>query len=349
MRIVHVNLEKNWRGGERQVLYLMEGLRDIGHECTLVARSGKPLAERARKCGFPVRGVTVPFLLRGAALKGHDIVHVHETRGLQVASLWKPVHQTPIVFTRRVDNPPSANPLTRFFYASVSRMAVISRAIAGVMGNWGFDPSLIRVIPSAVRISPQRDARAVADLRARFRGKKVIGCVATLEPRKDHRTLLKAVGIVQEARKDVLFILLGDGALRKGLEAQARAGGLGNVVFEGFKDDPYPYYEVFDLFVITSRQEGLGSSILDAFAYGVPVVATAAGGIPDIVRNGETGLLAGVGDAHGVASAILRMLEDDALRMHCVRRAMELVSEKFSIGSMARSYDALYREIVCDT
>jgi len=228
-------------------------------------------------------------------------------------------------------------------------MAVISRAIAGVMGNWGFDPSLIRVIPSAVRTSPRRDARAVADLRARFRGKKVIGCVATLEPRKDHRTLLKAAGIVQEARKDVLFILLGDGALRKGLEAQARAGGLGNVVFEGFKDDPYPYYEVFDLFVITSRQEGLGSSILDAFAYGVPVVATAAGGIPDIVRNGETGLLAGVGDAHGVASAILRMLEDDTLRMHCVRRAMELVSEKFSIGSMARSYDALYREIVCDT
>jgi glycosyltransferase involved in cell wall biosynthesis len=346
MRIVHINLERSWRGGERQVLYLMEGLRRLGHDCHLITRRNEAFVSRVLARDFPVHVISKPFINRGSLLSGFHVVHAHETRGLQVAAVWKYVNRSPLVFTRRVDNPPSGNPLTRFVYGRVDGMGVISRAIGQVMTAWGIDPSRIRVIPSAVQTARDPNKETVSRLRERFKGRKVVGCVASLEKRKDHSTLLKAASLISQHRDDVVFILVGDGALRSDLEEEARRLGLFNISFEGYQDDPYSYYAVFDVFVLTSRQEGLGSSILDAFAYGVPVVATAAGGIPEIVRNEETGLLADIGDERGVAEAILRMLGDHDLRSRCVRRAGELVNEEYSIDGMAVAYDLLYREVI---
>lgn len=346
MRIVHINLERSWRGGERQVLYLMEGLERLGHHCHLIARCNESFVSRVADRGFPVHVISKPYLFSGYLLAGFDVIHAHETRGLQVAAAWRPLNRQPIVFTRRVDNPPSRNPLTRIVYGSVDRLAVISQAIGSVMSSWGFDASRIRVIPSAVYTERTVSADAVARLRDRFSGKKVVGCVASLERRKDHLTLLRAASMVQAMRHDVVFILVGDGALRDDLVAETRRLGLEHVVFEGYQDDPHPYYGVFDLFVMTSRQEGLGSAILDAFAHGVPVVATAAGGIPEIVRHEDTGLLAEAGDVNQVAQAVLRMLEDMELRERCVSNARKLLTEGYSIDSMARSYERIYREVV---
>lgn len=346
MRIVHINLERSWRGGERQVLYLMEGLRRLGHECHLVARSNEAFVSRVRSQGFPVTVIRKPYLLSGAQLSGFDVVHAHETRGLQLAAVWKTVNRLPLVFTRRVDNPPSGNVLTRAVYARIDCLAAISGNIGAVMNAWGFDPGRVRVIPSAVESSPSPREDTVARLRERFRGRKVAGCVASLEKRKDHRTLLRAASLVQNVRQDVVFVLIGDGALGGELEDAARESGLRNVVFEGFQDDPSSYYPVFDLFVMTSRQEGLGSSILDAFASGVPVVATAAGGIPEIVINEETGLLADIGDAGMVADAILRMLSDDGLRTRCTGKARALLTDRFTIDRMAGAYEQVYQEVL---
>jgi L-malate glycosyltransferase len=346
MRIVHINLERSWRGGERQVLYLMEGLRRLGHDCHLIARRNEAFVSRVLERDFPVHVISKPYLNRGSLLSGFHVVHAHETRGLQVAAVWKYVNRSPLVFTRRVDNPPSGNPLTRFVYGRVDGMGVISRAIGQVMTAWGFDPCRIRVIPSAVQAAREPHMETVSRLRERFKGRKVVGCVASLEKRKDHRTLLKAASLIRGRRDDVDFVLVGGGALRPDLEEEARRLGLFNVSFEGYQDDPYSYYFIFDLFVLTSRQEGLGSAILDAFAYGVPVVATAAGGVPEIVRDEETGLLADIGDARGVAESILRMLGDHDLRDRCVRRAGELANEGYSLDGMAMAYELLYREVI---
>ncbi len=195
-----------------------------------------------------------------------------------------------------MDNPPSGNILTRFVYSRIDTLAAISGTTGTVMEKWGFDASRIKVIYSAVETRRESGREAVGKLRERFGLKKVIGCVASLEKRKDHLTLLQAASVVQKLRDDVVFVLVGGGDLMSELEQAASRLGLTNVVFEGFKDDPYPYFSVFDVFLMTSRQEGLGSSILDAFSYRVPVVATAAGGIPEIVKHQETGLLAEVGN-----------------------------------------------------
>jgi glycosyltransferase involved in cell wall biosynthesis len=241
---------------------------------------------------------------------------------------------------------PSGNALTRLMYGQVDRLVVISDKIRVVMGNWGVKDEKISVIPDSVDRDSKPSEHTVTKLRERFRSKKVIGCVASLEKRKDHHTLLKAASIVQGKRDDAVFVLIGDGDLRSELEREASRLRLMNVVFEGYQDDPYSYYRVFDIFVMTSRQEGLGSSILDAFFYRVPVVVTAAGGMPEIVKDGKTGLLAEVGNPLMVAQAILRMLEDDTLRNGCIEKAHALLMERFTIEHMSKSYELVYHDVL---
>jgi glycosyltransferase involved in cell wall biosynthesis len=186
----------------------------------------------------------------------------------------------------------------------------------------------------------------VEKLKKRFGSKKVIGCVASLEKRKDHHTLLKAASVIQRQRDDVVFVLVGAGDLRADLEREASVLGLKNVMFEGYQDDPYSYYKVFDVFVMTSRQEGLGSSILDAFSYRVPVVATAAGGIPEIVKDHETGLLADVGNPDAVALSIMQMLGDEELRKRCTLKAHAFLLERFTVDRMAQFYELMYQDVL---
>jgi len=346
MRIAHINLERGWRGGERQTLYLMEGLRALGHDCHLIARNNEVFTTQVLRRGFSVQVISKPYLIRGGMLSRFDIVHVHETRGLQVAAFWKPVHKRPVVATRRVDNIPSGDILTRLMYGQVNHLVTVSNMIRYHMGNWGVRDEKITVIHDAVDCGTKPSEQMVTKLRERFRSKKVIGCVASLEKRKDHHTLLNAASIVQGKRDDIVFLLIGDGDLRPELEREASRLGLNNVVFEGYQDDPYSYYRVFDLFVMTSKQEGLGSSILDAFFYQVPVVVTAVGGMPEIVRDGITGLLAAPGNPEMIAQAILRMLEDATLRSQCIKNARTLLMEKFTIEHMSQSYELVYRGVL---
>jgi glycosyltransferase involved in cell wall biosynthesis len=346
MRLLHINLERAWRGGERQTLYLMEGLRALGHECHLVARMNEMFVAQVNKRGFPVHIIGKPFLIRGGLLSDFDIIHAHETRGIRLAVLWKHIHGKPVVATRRIDNPPSRNILTKLIYGQVDSLVVVSGKVGSVMREWGVRNERIKIIPDAIDTKREQREDSVEKIRERFRSKKVVGCVAALEKRKDHLTLLRAAALVQNERNDVIFVLIGDGALKEELMSYAERMKIRNVVFEGYQEDPYAYYPVFDVFVLTSKDEGLGSSILDAFFYRVPVVATAAGGIPELVRDQDTGLLADVGDHFKVAEYILRILADEDLRRHCKERAYAGLAGRFTIEAMAESYDEIYRRLL---
>ena len=343
MRILHINLERGWRGGERQTLYLMEGLRDLGYENHLLTRKNDLFVQQALKCGFSPKTIKKPFLLHGPFLRHFDIIQLHEVRGLQLAAFWKFLHGKPLVFTRRVDNMPSNHAFTRFKYKQISHLIAISGKIKSVMVEWGFDPDHITVIPSAINLVSKAQPAKVQRLKKRFSGRKIVGSVAALEDRKDPFTLLDAASIVNRQRSDVVFVLLGEGVLRDKLEARAKDLSLKNIVFEGYKNDLHSYYPIFDVFLVTSKSEGLGSSILDAFFYRIPVVATAAGGIPDLVVSEQTGLLSPVGSARKIAQDLLLMLDNPELRQRCTSQAYSLVKKDFSIPVMAGSYDKVYR------
>jgi glycosyltransferase involved in cell wall biosynthesis len=213
------------------------------------------------------------------------------------------------------------------------------------MSEWGVPSNLITVIRSSIDLENRAQPAKVTELKKRFRGRKVIGCVGSLEGRKDHSSLLEAAVLLKKKRNDVIFVLIGDGVLRPDLETKTKELGLGNVIFEGHQDDPYSYYPVFDVFLMTSRSEGLGSAILDAFLYRIPVVATAAGGIPELVVDGKTGLLASVGRPDEISEHLLRMLEDPDLRHHCTSEAYILVTRDFAVPAMAKAYYQIYVEL----
>jgi len=346
MRVLHINLARGWRGGERQTLLLMQSLRACGVESVLVARAGEPLALRALEAGIEVIELRRPWILRGLGLGSSiDVVHAHEAHALQVAAFWKWINHRPLVATRRVVFVPSQGVFTRFKYRQADRVVAISQGVRTVMAAWGVPIASLQVIHSALPIEDLSQPGRVAELRERFAGRKVIGCVASLTAEKDHATLLRAAKRLGETCPEAIFVLLGDGKLRADLEAQTRELGLTNIAFEGYQQDPYSYYKVFDAFVLCSREEGLGSSILDAFVYGVPVVATRAGGIPEIVIDGSTGILAAVGDDDAVARGLAGVLADGGLRDRLCRGARDLLERDFTVEHMAKQYNAIYNEL----
>ena len=215
-----------------------------------------------------------------------------------------------------------------------------------VLADWGVAPGRLGVVHDAAVLEDHSRADAVNALRRRFQRKRVVGCVASLVPAKDHATLLRVAQRLAVARSDTVVLLVGDGRLRRALEEQARALGLANVVFEGFPADPDSYYKVFDAFALTSIEEGLPSAILEAFCYAVPVVATRAGGVPELVRDGDTGLLCDMGDDEAVARGLLRVLEDANLRDHLTQGARRHLEGNFTVDRMAAKYIELYDGLV---
>lgn len=345
MRVLHINLAQGWRGGERQTLLLMEGLRAQGVDSALVTRKGAELAQRARSAGFPVRERgRLPVL---GALAGHDVLHVHEARAVGLAVLGKPLHRRPIVATRRVDNRPGSGWLSHFKYRHVDRLVAISEAVRRALVEW--DPALspIPVIPSAVPMEIHADPARVAALRERFRGHRVIGMAGALVTRhKDPLTLLEAFRVVAAVREDPVLVFVGDGPDRGALEAGVAASGLRHRVFvEGFQQDPWAYYAVMDLFALPSRTEGLGTAILDAFAAEVPVVACRAGGIPELIGSDERGWLARTQDPEDLARALLDALDHPSEAARRAQEARKFLRQRHSVEAMAAAYHAVYREV----
>ena len=346
MRILHINLEPGWRGGERQTLHLMQGLRELGHASQLLTRKNSPLGDRCRADGFPVRHISKPYLGYGRHLRGFDCIQTHEVRGLQLAAAWKPLLGTPLVYTRRVDFTPSRHWFTKYKYKQADTVVAISRKIKTILVEWGLDPRRCRLIPSGISSEPRGRTERMEQLRQRFGPRPVVGTITSLVDHKDPFTFLQTAAWFQQHKPEVCFVLVGDGPLRPDLEQRIKALQLNNIQLEGYQEDPYSYLAVFDCFVMSSQQEGLCTSILDAFQHGIPVVATAAGGIPELVQDRETGLLAPVGQPESLAAAIATMLDDAGLRRDCTLKAKHLATHRFGIQSMARSYARVYEELL---
>jgi glycosyltransferase involved in cell wall biosynthesis len=166
-------------------------------------------------------------------------------------------------------------------------------------------------------------------------GVPLLGNVAALVGHKDHATLIAAMPIVLDAFPDAHLVIAGDGPLRADLERRIAELRVGHAVrLLGFRNDIPRLLKALDVFVMSSKEEGLGTSILDAMAAGVPVVATAAGGIPEMVRHGQTGLLATIGCAVALGEAIIQMLDDHQMRECQCSSASVMVTAEFSTNAM---------------
>lgn len=344
MKSLHVNLTKGWRGGERQTLLLVEGLREAGDVPELLARRGEPLAARAAASGIPVHhGLGTLFRARR---RGFSVVHAHDARSLQWAALARVLGDPPLVATRRVDNQPGDGWYSRFKYRRADWITAVSEHVRAVMVDWGADPRKLSVVTDAVPPTPEPDRARVTAVRAKLAGKRVIGFVGALvNKHKDPLTLVRSFDRLRHREHDVALLIVGEGPDRRTLEAYIEQHNVPDVHLIGFVEDPETFYACMDVFVLPSRMEGLGSAALDAFAAGIPVIAGRAGALPEIVRHKETGLLFEPGDDAELAECILRLLQHPDECQSLARAAIMLLHQCHTTHIMTAAYRALYAQL----
>jgi L-malate glycosyltransferase len=363
VRTAHLDTGRSWRGGQAQVLRLLRGLAARGHACLLLAPRG-PLLEQARAAGIETRAWRprtewdpVATLRAAVALRrfGAEVAHCHSAHahatGVPAARL---AGVPAAVVSRRVDFGVGGNALSRLKYRlPVDRYLCISRGVMAVMRAAGIPAARLALVPSGVELpaAGARESGAAADLRGLLGvapDAPVVGTVAALAPHKDHATLLRAAALVTARRPDVRFAWVGEGECRAVLERQRAESGLErNVHLLGFRDDALGLLAQFTVFALASHLEGLCTSLLDAQSLGVPVVATAVGGVPDVVTDGRTGWLVPAREPEALAHALLEALERPEERR--LRAGAALVSvREFDVERMVErtlvEYEAVLRE-----
>ncbi len=362
MKSLHLDMGRIWRGGQRQCYLLCRNLAAAGHETHLVCRRAAPLWREAQGSGAILHALNsagemdVAAALRLALLVRRDgprLLAAHDAHAFGLLALAKFLagFRAPIVYHRRVDVPIGRWFGSRWKLRRASRFICVSRRIAAMVEQSGVDSRLIRVVHSGtagVERSP-----GARDGICRQLGIEpavtLLAAVGGLIAHKGHRVLLEACARLEAPGCDLHLLLVGDGPLRGHLEAQAERLGLSRRVhFLGERRDLGTLFGAMDLFVHPSLTEGLGTSILDAFASGVPVIASRTGGIPEIVRDGETGRLAEPGDVKSLANAIDRALGDRAASLEMAAKARRLFQESFTDQAMARATLACYTELLAD-
>ena len=330
LRVLHLDSERTWRGGERQVLELMRRQRETGDEPHLAAPSGSAIAERASAEGFPVH----PVPMRGTwdlasvfdVARLHrslrpDVTHWHAARAHAIGAMASLVAPGPVrVVSRRVDFLVRRSPGSRLLWSlPIDAILAISEGVRDALVRSGIPAAAITVVPSGIDLVAHAGGNRE---RTRARegvhpGEVLVLQVAALAPHKSQRDLLRAARVALDRRADLglRFWIVGEGPLRRELEAEHERLGLGDRVrFLGFRDDVHDLVAAADLFCVSSYLEGMGTSTLDAMAAGLPVVATRVGGIPEIVEDGVTGILVPPRDPESLARGVLDLAGDPGRR-----------------------------------
>lgn len=358
MKIVHVETGLHLYGGAQQVAYLLAGLAERGVDNVLVCPPGAAIGKHfaGGAANGAVKVIEVPcsgdadigFVLRLARVlrdEKPDLVHLHSRRGADVlgglAARKAGVHA---ILSRRVDNP-EASWLARIKYKLFDRVICISQGIADVLLSEGVEPARVRVVRSAVDAAPWTQPESREKFCAEFgidADALIIGVVAQLIERKGHRFLFEALA-QRRSKQKIAIVIFGQGPMRDALEAQARAL-KESVHFAGFRRDLPRWVGCLDLLVHPALMEGLGVSLLQASAAGVPIIASRAGGMPEAVRDGLNGRLVPPGNVQLLRETLDELIADPAQRHRLADAGPRLIAAEFSTAAMVEGNLSIYQE-----
>ena len=358
MKILHVETGRHLYGGALQVALLANGLEARECEnvvlCPADSAVGWAVQGRSRVVAPRLAGDLDPrlplYLMHAVRLFQPHLIHTHSRRGADywggiVAALTK----TPAVVSRRVDNPEPLL-LARVKYRCYDRVISISQRIREVLLAAGVPAEKIVCVPSG--IDTERYGRSCD--RQRFlrefgleESQRVLAAIAQFIPRKGHRALLEALPEVIREFPALRVLLFGRGPLEGELkELCHRYGLLPHVRFTGFRTDLERILPCLDLVVHPAVMEGLGLSLLEAAAAGIPIVAASAGGVPEIVQDGVTGLLVPPADPKSLATAIVRLLRQRETARALGNAGRAFVRRNFSVTAMVEGNLGVYRDVL---
>lgn len=358
MKVLHVETGMHLYGGALQVAFLVRGLRQRGVRTVMVCPRGSAIAEAAGDAvdtlhAVPMSGDLdlsfIPRLRRLIRAEAPDVIHLHSRRGGDVlGGLAARPLGVPIVMSRRVDNPESRR-LVRVKYRLYDRIITISEGIRRVLLSEGVAPDKVVCVHSAVDTElyqPQGERGWFLSEFGLAEDELTVGMAAQMIERKGHRDLFAALPPVLARHPHLRILLFGQGPLRQALEREVHHRGLAHAVrFEGFRKDLPRVLPCLDMLAHPARMEGLGVALLQAAACGLPIVAGRAGGIPEIVRDGENGYLVEPGDVQGLSRALDTLCADAERRRRFGDRGRDIVLRDFSIDAMVEGNLRVYREL----
>jgi len=341
LSFLFIDTERVWRGGQDQLLTLIRGLRQRGHNVHLVCQPRTYLETRAAEAGIFVHPVAIRSemglvsllrLISNFRRIRPEILAFNTPRAIimgTLASRFSSI-EARIIF-RRVNFPLRNNFFTRFKYTwGINCIVAISESIRWQLEACGIPSSKIRTIYEGIDLSlyPKRTAGKAR----RPEEPVVIGTVAHLSREKGLDHLIEAASLIPGVQKRLRFVIVGTGDCLPGLKELAQKKGLAEVIqFAGFHSNTYQYMKSFDIFALPSLSEGLSSAILEAMATSLPIVATEVGGIPELVKDGENGLLVAPADPSALARAIQRLADNPEESRRMGLRGRERMEEQFTL------------------
>lgn len=345
--IIHISSPETFRGGEQQIFYLMKGLHQLKINQILIAPQKGLLFQKIEKLGLPAfdfkKGVFGSSVLK-KVVKDFDnlLIHAHDSKALTQVWLTNVFSKTfPVVISRRVLRSPTKGvfPYGKYNHPQLKSIICVSEAIANLhRKNFGLKQRIITIydaIDTTFNVcTPGINLKTLLGVKPNTH---LIGTIAAISPEKDYHTFLKTCEYVLSYREDVAFVAIGSGdrELQNELEQLTRELELESKVhWLGFREDVLHFMSQLDVFLFTSKWEGLGSSILQAQIRKIPVVSTATGGTPELVKPSITGLLAPIGDYETLGEHCLAYLNDSLLTQSIKNQAYSFAKE-FSIDRMA--------------
>jgi len=357
--ILHTESSLGWGGQERRILLEAEALRNRGHRVLLACDPRANVYHRGHAAGFSV--FALPFgglgnlqawraLQRLVVREGVDILNTHSSLDSWVGFLaWRTLRNRPaLIRTRHLSTPVKQSwPTRRLYHAPAATITTGENIVELLHDRLGVPKSRLFAIPTGVSLEEFAPRPPDPDLRASLNfppGAFIFGTVSVLRSWKGHLFVLEALKKLLEAGQMCYLLIVGDGPYRPVIEERLAALALADHVrLAGYQDRVADWLALMDALVMASyAHEGVPQAVLQALAMAKPVVATAVGGLPEVIIPFETGLLAPAKDPDALADAMALLLEDRTLGESLGRQGRSLVVENFSLERMAEQVEAVY-------
>lgn len=330
--VLHISTPLSWRGGEQQMIYLVEELHKKGIKQHVICPEGSKVSTYLFKTQIPFSTVkrgfkTLPVFSKEVKKicleKGITIIHTHDSKAHTKAIFAAAIlgNSVPIIVSRRVDFPIKKSPLSlwKYNHPLVKKILCVSDTIKNITGKSIKNKGVLETVYSGIDLSKFKESFPVkGKLRKEFQinaDTVLIGNVAAIAPHKDYYTFVDTVEVLVNKNLKAHYFIIGDGPMYKEIESYIKEKSLEkHISMTGFRSDIPEILPELDVFLFTSETEGLGTSLLDAFACKVPIVATPAGGAIELIKQNQTGILGEIKNPKILAESVQVLLENPELR-----------------------------------